>query len=121
MRALLNLTAETAARYLENLEDRSVAPSPEALAGLTELRRAFARTADGSRMRAGDAGSHRFAGDDGHGRPAVLRIRDRRLASGGAGWRTGWPAPGISARACSRRRRSGPCWKRSPWAGCWMC
>ncbi len=37
MRALLNLTAETAARYLENLEDRSVAPSPEALAGLTEL------------------------------------------------------------------------------------
>ena len=37
MRALLNLTAETAARYLENLDDRSVAPSPEALAGLTEL------------------------------------------------------------------------------------
>ncbi len=37
MRALLNLTAETAARYLENLEDRSVAPSQEALAGLTEL------------------------------------------------------------------------------------
>jgi glutamate/tyrosine decarboxylase-like PLP-dependent enzyme len=37
MRALLNLTAETAARYLENLEERSVAPSQEALAGLTEL------------------------------------------------------------------------------------
>ena len=37
MRALLNLTAETAARYLENLEDRSVAPSPAALMGLTEL------------------------------------------------------------------------------------
>jgi hypothetical protein len=37
MRALLNLTAETAARYLENLEDRQVAPSPEALVGLTEL------------------------------------------------------------------------------------
>jgi glutamate/tyrosine decarboxylase-like PLP-dependent enzyme len=37
MRALLNLTAETAARYLENLEDRSVAPSPEALLGLAEL------------------------------------------------------------------------------------
>ena len=37
MRALLNLTAETAARYLENLEDRSVAPSQEALVGLTEL------------------------------------------------------------------------------------
>lgn len=37
MRALLNLTAETAARYLENLEDRSVAPSPEALVRLTEL------------------------------------------------------------------------------------
>jgi len=37
MRALLNLTAETAARYLENLEDRGVAPSAEAIAGLTEL------------------------------------------------------------------------------------
>jgi len=37
MRALLNLTAETAARYLENLEDRSVAPLPEALEGLKQL------------------------------------------------------------------------------------
>jgi len=37
MKALLNLTAETAARYLKNLEERSVAPSPEALMGLTEL------------------------------------------------------------------------------------
>jgi glutamate/tyrosine decarboxylase-like PLP-dependent enzyme len=37
MRALLNQTAETTARYLENLEERSVSPSPEALAGLTEL------------------------------------------------------------------------------------
>ena len=38
MRDLLNQTAETAARYLENLDDRSVAPSPEALAGLSEVR-----------------------------------------------------------------------------------
>jgi len=37
MRDLLSLTAETAARYLENLEERSVAPSPAALAGLDEL------------------------------------------------------------------------------------
>ena len=37
MRALLNQTAEIAARYLEDLEDRSVAPSPEAVAGLSEL------------------------------------------------------------------------------------
>jgi glutamate/tyrosine decarboxylase-like PLP-dependent enzyme len=37
MRALLNLTADTAARYLENLEDRSVAPLPEALAAMAEL------------------------------------------------------------------------------------
>jgi hypothetical protein len=37
MRGLLKLTAETAARYLENLDERSVAPSPEALTGLTEL------------------------------------------------------------------------------------
>ncbi len=37
MRDLLSLTADTAARYLEKLEDRSVAPSPEALASLAEL------------------------------------------------------------------------------------
>jgi glutamate/tyrosine decarboxylase-like PLP-dependent enzyme len=37
MRELLNLTAQTAARYLEDLENRSVAPSEAALAGLTEL------------------------------------------------------------------------------------
>jgi glutamate/tyrosine decarboxylase-like PLP-dependent enzyme len=37
VRPLLNLTAETAARYLAHLEDRSVAPSPEALAGLTQF------------------------------------------------------------------------------------
>lgn len=37
MRALLELTADTATRYLENLKERSVAPSPEALERLTEL------------------------------------------------------------------------------------
>jgi len=37
MRALLNQAAETAARYLDNLEDRSVAPSPAALSALAEL------------------------------------------------------------------------------------
>jgi hypothetical protein len=37
MRALLKFTARTAARYLENLEQRSVAPSPEALKRLTDL------------------------------------------------------------------------------------
>jgi glutamate/tyrosine decarboxylase-like PLP-dependent enzyme len=37
MKALLNRTAEVAARYLENLEERSVAPTPEALAGLAEF------------------------------------------------------------------------------------
>jgi glutamate/tyrosine decarboxylase-like PLP-dependent enzyme len=37
MRALLNLTAEIAARYLEDLKNRSVAPSPEAVAGLSAL------------------------------------------------------------------------------------
>jgi len=37
MRQLLSLAAETAARYLENLEDRSVAPAAEALERLAEL------------------------------------------------------------------------------------
>jgi glutamate/tyrosine decarboxylase-like PLP-dependent enzyme len=41
MKALLNLTAETAARYLESLDVRSVAPTPEALAGLAELHEPF--------------------------------------------------------------------------------
>jgi len=37
VRDLLSLTAETAARYLEDLDGRSVVPSPEALAGLAEF------------------------------------------------------------------------------------
>ncbi|MGC4055655.1 MAG: aminotransferase class V-fold PLP-dependent enzyme [Paludibaculum sp.] len=37
MKALLNRTAEIAARYLETLDDRSVAPSAAALEGLKEL------------------------------------------------------------------------------------
>lgn len=37
MRALLNSTAERAARYLEDLQQRNVAPTPEALARLAEL------------------------------------------------------------------------------------
>ncbi len=41
MRQLLNLTAEKAARYLEGLDRRSVAPTPEALAGLAELNEPF--------------------------------------------------------------------------------
>jgi glutamate/tyrosine decarboxylase-like PLP-dependent enzyme len=41
VRDLLNQTAETAARYLENLQNRSVAPSPEAVDGLTALHEAM--------------------------------------------------------------------------------
>jgi glutamate/tyrosine decarboxylase-like PLP-dependent enzyme len=37
VRELLNFTAETAARYLSSLDDRGVAPSPEALSRLSEL------------------------------------------------------------------------------------
>ena len=37
MRSLLNQTAEIAAHYLETLDDRGVAPTPEALAQLAEL------------------------------------------------------------------------------------
>src|ERR1700722_17017554 len=37
LRALLTQAAETAARYLETLDDRGVRPTPEALAGLEEL------------------------------------------------------------------------------------
>jgi glutamate/tyrosine decarboxylase-like PLP-dependent enzyme len=40
MRALLDLTAGIAARYLENLDHRGVAPTPEALAALDELHEA---------------------------------------------------------------------------------
>jgi glutamate/tyrosine decarboxylase-like PLP-dependent enzyme len=41
MRTLLNLAADTAARYLESLDDRGVAPSPDALAGLSQLNEPF--------------------------------------------------------------------------------
>ena len=42
VRALLTQAAETAARYLETLDDRGVAPTPEALAGLAELHQPLA-------------------------------------------------------------------------------
>src|SRR5690348_9391815 len=38
MRGLLDLTVERATRYLEDLDQRSVAPSPAAIAGLSEFR-----------------------------------------------------------------------------------
>lgn len=41
MRELLTCTAEVAARYLETLDDRGVAPVPEALAALDELNEPF--------------------------------------------------------------------------------
>lgn len=41
MRALLQLAAETAARYLEELDERGVAPSPEAIAALANLEEPF--------------------------------------------------------------------------------
>jgi glutamate/tyrosine decarboxylase-like PLP-dependent enzyme len=41
MRDLLQHTAEIAARYLESLDKRGVAPTPEALAGLMELDQPF--------------------------------------------------------------------------------
>jgi glutamate/tyrosine decarboxylase-like PLP-dependent enzyme len=37
MREILHLTADRAARYLEEIDGRGVAPSPEAVAGLAEL------------------------------------------------------------------------------------
>jgi hypothetical protein len=37
----LNQTAELAVRYLETLDERGVAPTPEALAGLSELNQAL--------------------------------------------------------------------------------
>ena len=85
MRALLNLAAGTAARYLENLDERSVAPSPEALAGLAELDEPLPeRPTEAAGVletldRIGSPATMGMAG------PALLRLRDRRLAAGGAG------------------------------------
>jgi glutamate/tyrosine decarboxylase-like PLP-dependent enzyme len=42
VRALLTQAAETAARYLETLDDRGVRPTPEAIAGLDELHQPLA-------------------------------------------------------------------------------
>ena len=46
----------------------------------------------------------RLAGDDGHGRAALLRLRDRRRAAGRPWPRTGWRRPGIRTRRSTRRR-----------------
>lgn len=85
MKALRNQTAETAARYLENLEERGVAPSPEALTGLKELyQRLPELPMEAGRVlealdRIGSPATMSMAG------PSVLRIRDRWLPASSAG------------------------------------
>jgi hypothetical protein len=120
MSGLLKLTAKTAARYLEDLEQRNVAPSPEALKRLTELDEPLPELPmEAERV---------LETLDRIGSPATMGMAGRRyfgfVIGGYCGqyWlRTGWPVRGISAQAYSWRRPSAQSSKRFPSNGCSTC
>ena len=85
MDELLRTTAERAIRYLRELPERSVAPDVDALIGLERFDEPLPDAPGRPRARDRAARRGRLAGHDGHGRPAVLRLRHRRLAAGGRG------------------------------------
>ena len=85
MEQLLENVARRSARYLADLQERAVAASPEAVARLTTLREPLPAGPSDAADVAGAARRDRLAGDHGHGRAALLRLRHRRLAAGRAG------------------------------------
>jgi hypothetical protein len=90
MRELLVDAAERAARYLEGVGERSVAPRPEDVARLSGLGGPMPEGPTEAPHVLGDVGRHRFAGDGCVGGTAVFRIRDGALpATLAANWLAG--------------------------------
>src|SRR5881397_1763193 len=84
MQDLLRATAQRAARYLASLQDRAVAPTPEALANLRRLDEPLPeRPSDPTAVIAllDDIGSPATMASAG----GLLRVRGRRVAAGGGG------------------------------------
>ena len=121
MRELLNQTAEIAARYLETLDGRGVAPTSEALARLAELNEPLpGEPSDPAAVlekldRIGSPATMGMAGR------AILRLRDRRRAARRLWRRTGWPAAWDQNAGLLAASPIGTGWRRSRWAGCWTC
>ena len=84
MKPLLEDAARRAAEYLASLPERPVAPTAEAVRRLSALDVPLQDEARDPQQRARRARRARDAGDDGDGRAALLRLRDRRVAAGGA-------------------------------------
>ena len=83
--ALLEDAARRSAAYLRSLEQRPVRPDPDAVLRLARLDEPLpAGPSDPAGVLA-LLDETRFAGHDGDGRAALLRLRDRRLAARGAG------------------------------------
>ena len=120
MQQLLDDAARRAIRYLQGLGQRGVAPAEEAVARLAELDEALPshpRPASETLRLLDEIGSPVHHGERGR---ALLRLRHRRRAAGGAGgnWlATAWDQNARSAR----RRRPRQLSSESPCAGCWIC
>ena len=102
MEELLEDVALRSARYLADMRERGVAPSPAAVARLAELREAFpAGPSEPADVLAllDEIGSPATMGSAG---PEVLRLRDRRVAARRRWPRTGSRRPGIRTLAFDR-------------------
>ncbi len=117
MRDLLSAAAERAIRYLETLDDRSVMPSPRAVAALAQL--------DEPMPEGPSDPAAVLAMLDDLGSPATMAMAGRRFF----GWviggslpatvaATGWPQPGTRTPPAGSYRRLRPPSSGLPCAGC---
>ena len=99
MNELLESAATRAARYLDEIQRACRGAVPRSRRASRGPARAVSRRPERARRRARAAGRDRLAGDHGHRRPALLRLRDRGLAAVRRGRELARRRPGIRTPA----------------------